>query len=342
MKRIILIPAYEPDNQLIELVNKINKHKFDVVVVDDGSGKSYGSIFEKIERKCKLIQYDINQGKGHALKVGYQYIRSNYLENYIVVTMDSDGQHTIEDATKLACYVENHPGCLVLGKRIRNNSVPLRSKIGNGITKFIYNVVTGLDVYDTQTGLRAFSDQLMDISINVEGERFEYEMNVLLQFAKMNIPIIEIPIKTIYIEKNQSSHFHTLKDSYRVYKEIIKFSFSSIISFIVDYLLFLTLFAFSHQLILSNVIARIISASINFYLNKRYVFQDDRSILKSLGSYFLLAGVILICNTFLLKVFVTFFSLYESIAKIVVEVIIFIVSWLVQKYIIFKKVGSSI
>ena len=178
MKRIILIPAYEPDSILIELINKINKHKFDIVVVDDGSGKNYDSIFNKIERKCKLIRYDTNQGKGHALKVGYQYIRSNYLENYIVVTMDSDGQHTIEDAEKLASYVEEHPNCLVLGKRIRDKKVPLRSKIGNGITKFVYDIVTGLNVYDTQTGLRAFSYQLMDTSINVEGERFEYEMNI--------------------------------------------------------------------------------------------------------------------------------------------------------------------
>lgn len=338
MKRIILIPAYEPDSILIELINKINKHKFDIVVVDDGSGKNYDSIFNKIERKCKLIRYDTNQGKGHALKVGYQYIRSNYLENYIVVTMDSDGQHTIEDAEKLASYVEEHPNCLVLGKRIRDKKVPLRSKIGNGITRFVYDIVTGLNVYDTQTGLRAFSYQLMDTSINVEGERFEYEMNILLHFAKMRIPIKEIPIKTIYIEKNQKSHFHTLKDSYRIYKEIIKFSISSIISFLIDYIVFLLLFSISKRLVFSNIIARIISASINYYMNRKYVFQDDKDILKSLKSYILLALIILICNTFLLKLLVSLFSIYESIAKVIVEIIMFIMSWLVQKYIIFKKV----
>ena len=338
MKRIILIPAYEPDSILIELINKINKHKFDIVVVDDGSGKNYDAIFNKIERKCKLIRYDTNQGKGHALKVGYQYIRSNYLENYIVVTMDSDGQHTIEDAEKLASYVEEHPNYLVLGKRIRDKKVPLRSKIGNGITKFVYDIVTGLNVYDTQTGLRAFSYQLMDTSINVEGERFEYEMNILLHFAKMRIPIKEIPIKTIYIEKNQKSHFHTLKDSYRIYKEIIKFSISSIISFLIDYIVFLLLFSISKRLVFSNIIARIISASINYYMNRKYVFQDDKDILKSLKSYILLALIILICNTFLLKLLVSLFSIYENIAKVIVEIIMFIMSWLVQKYIIFKKV----
>lgn len=337
MKKIILIPAYEPDEKLIELISLINKHKYDIVVVDDGSGEKYDPIFKKIEHKCKLIRYDINQGKGHALKIGYQYIRSNYLENYIVITMDSDGQHTIEDATKLANYVEEHPNCLVLGKRIRDKKVPLRSKIGNGITKFIYNIVTGLNVYDTQTGLRAFSYKLMDISINIDGERFEYEMNVLLQFAKMRIPIKEITIQTIYIEKNKSSHFNGLKDSYRIYKEIIKFSISSIISFIIDYLSFIILFYISHQLILSNIIARIISASINFYMNRKYVFQDEKNILKSLKSYSLLALAILICNTFLLKILVTLFSIQESIAKIIVEIIMFIISWLVQKYIIFKK-----
>lgn len=337
MKKIILIPAYEPDDKLIELLKKIDTQEFDVVVVDDGSGDGYENIFKSCQKYSHVIQYDINCGKGHALKMGFQYIKEKYISQYVVITMDSDGQHTIKDARKLCDYVIQHSDTLVLGMRKRNLNVPLRSRIGNGITKFIYSIITGIDVYDTQTGLRAFSDYLMDFFLSIDGERFEYEMNVLLMCAKNKVPMKEIQIETIYIENNKGTHFHTFKDSYLVYKEIIKFSLSSIVSFLIDYLLFLFIFLASKQLIFSNICARVISASFNYCMNKKYVFHSEEGMLKSLFSYFMLAVIILICNTFLLEILVSIFSVYEGLAKVMVEVMMFLVSWLVQKYIVFKK-----
>lgn len=227
MKNIILIPAYEPDDKLIKLVCDLSKEDFDIVIVDDGSGTDYKNIFDKCIGTAKVISYKENKGKGYALKTGLKYIKDNYKEEYIIVTMDCDGQHAIRDAKKLIDEITLNKDILVLGKRIRSGKTPLRSRVGNAITRFVYKITTGIDVYDTQTGLRSFSDKLMDYLIEIEGNRFEYEMNALLKCARDKIIIKEIVIDTIYIDNNSKSHFNGIKDSYRIYKNIIKFLLSS-------------------------------------------------------------------------------------------------------------------
>ena len=157
--KVALIPSLEPDENLIEIVNKLLKSDYEVVVVDDGSGSDYKKIFDKC--KCKVISYDVNRGKGYALKTGLKFIKDNY-NNAIVVTMDSDGQHTVEDAEKIIKYAKKHENTLVLGSRKRGENTPLRSFFGNTITCFIFDLVTNTKIYDTQTGLRDFSSKLID------------------------------------------------------------------------------------------------------------------------------------------------------------------------------------
>lgn len=334
MKKIVLIPSYEPDEKLINLVKELKENKLDIIVVNDGSKENYNKIFEVVSKKAKVISYEINRGKGFALKTGFEYIKENY-KDYIVITMDSDGQHIVSDAIKLSDYAEKHLDELVIGKRKRNVNTPLRSKIGNRFTMFIYNISTGVSIYDTQTGLRAFSNKLMDFMIEVDGSRYEYEMNVLLQAPSKGIKIKEIDIKTIYIENNKNSHFNTLKDSYRVYKEIIKYSMSSIVSFIVDYSFF-TLFSIFLSVTLSNIFARIISASINYIINKKLVFKSKKKISSSLGEYALLAIFILLLNTAILNLLI-YIGLNKYVSKIIVEISLFIISFLVQKRMVFNK-----
>lgn len=329
---IILIPSYEPDENLTNLIKKINKNKITSIVVDDGSGKDYKEIFDSLD--TKVISYEKNQGKGHALKTGYEYIKENY-KDYIVVTMDSDGQHRIEDAYKLYKYILKNEDTLVLGKRPRGEKTPLRSKLGNGITRFVFHIVSGQDVYDTQTGLRAFSDKLMDYMLEVKGERFEYEMNVLLYAKNNRIPIKEIEIETIYIDNNSKSHFNAFKDSFKVYKEIINFSLSGIISFIVDYVLFIIFKVLLENITIANVIARAISSTLNYIINKNIVFKSNKNIGKSLLQYYTLVIVILILNTIVLNLLCMIIN--PILAKILTEIILFIVSWIIQKQLIFKK-----
>ena len=217
MKYIILIPAYEPDEKLINLLKKINK-KYDTVVIDDGSSDK--TVFNDVKKYAKLISYDNNMGKGFALKTGYEYIKANY-KDYVVVSMDSDGQHDLDDAIKLCDYVKEHPNVFVLGSRHWDNTTPLRSRMGNSITRWVFKKKTGLKIYDTQTGLRAFSNELMDYMLSVKGNRYEYEMNTLLGLKSNNILHREIDIKTIYIDNNKGSHFKVVRDSFKIYKDIL-------------------------------------------------------------------------------------------------------------------------
>ncbi len=331
MNKIVLIPSLEPDNKLIKLVDELINNQLEVVVINDGSSTRYNPIFNQIKEKAMVLEYETNKGKGYALKYGLKYIKEHY-QDYIVVTMDSDGQHTVKDAIKLEKYIEKHPKELVLGKRLRSKDIPLRSRIGNGITKFIYNLVTGLNIYDTQTGLRAFSNYLTDYLLEVEGDRFEYEMNVLLYSRREQIKITEIEIETIYIDNNSSSHFHKIKDSYKIYKEIIKFSLSSIISFIIDYILYLVFVLTIKNITISNVAARFLSGTFNYIINKNIVFKSKQK--NTIGKYILLALTILILNTILLNSLV-YLGINSLLAKLIVEAVLFILSWTIQKKNIF-------
>lgn len=335
MKKIALIPSYEPDYRLKDLVLELNKSKFDVIVINDGSNENYNNIFDSVKSISTVLEYDENKGKGFALKYGLKYIEDNY-SDYVVVTMDSDGQHSVKDAIRLCDYTMSHPNELVIGKRIRSEKTPIRSRIGNGITKAIYHITTGINIYDTQTGLRCFTDKLMEFALNVKGDRYEYEMNVLLYASKENIKITEIEIETIYIDNNSGSHFNALKDSYRVYKEIIKFSLSGIISFIVDYLLYSLFIMLMGNIILSNVFARIISATTNYTINKNIVFKCKNNTKKSFLEYALLAISILLLNTILLNILVKL-GMSAYVSKLLVEISLSILSWLIQKKKIFKK-----
>ena len=338
-KFIALIPAYQPDEKLIELVDRLCKDKLEIVVVNDGSNKK--DIFNKIENKCHVIHHKVNKGKGRALKTGLEFIKEHYSDKYIVITLDCDGQHTTEDAMKLFEYNVKHPKTLVLGSRAFDKNVPLRSMLGNTITRHVYDLVTGVTINDTQTGLRAFSNQLIDEMINIPGERFEYEINVLLKLAKERTPIKEIEIETIYLNDNKGSHFNAFKDSFKIYKEIFKFSLSSLSSFALDFILytiFLNLFSpFKYCLQISNVLARVFSATYNFFVNRNYVFKHKKNILKSISQYTLLAIFILFINTILLSLLVDSLMMNRLVAKVIVEVTLFIVSYIVQRCLIFKK-----
>ena len=335
MKKIALIPTYQPDKKLIELVEELKNNGYDTIVVNDGSSAIYENIFKECRKLSTVISYDTNMGKGFALKKGLQYIKDNYT-NYIVVTLDSDGQHTVNDATKLYKYIEKNPDTLVLGKRLINKNTPLRSKLGNTITRKVFNLVSGQYIYDTQTGLRAFSDKLTNYMLSIKGNRYEYEMNILLNAKKNSIKVEELEIETIYIDNNSGSHFNTIKDSYRIYKEIIKFSLSSLLSFIIDYILYIIFLTLFKNITISNILARLISATFNYNVNRNIVFKSNDKVINTLFGYILLATTILLLNTIILNALV-YLKINALIAKIFTEIILFIFSYTIQKKIIFNK-----
>lgn len=336
--KIALIPAYKPDKEMLGIVEQLANRNFSVVVVNDGSGEEFGSIFENAAENSyvKVLVHDVNRGKGEALKTGLRYIRENFTAPYCVVTVDADGQHRINDIVNVCDKAVSNPEALILGSRRFDNNVPLRSRLGNTLTRFVYRISTGASVFDTQTGLRAFSDKLIDKLLNIEGSRYEYEMNVIMEAARGKTEIIEVWIETVYLNDNSSSHFNTVKDSYRIYKEILKFSASSLLSFLADYTMFCLFSALTGALVFSNVAARVFSSVLNYTINKKLVFKSEGETVKSAVKYFMLAAFILMCNTFLLKA-LTLIGLNTYLAKIFTEILLFTFNYFIQHCFIFRK-----
>lgn len=334
---IALIPAYEPDSLMLDLMVQLKEADMDIILVNDGSSSSYTDLFEKASAYAIVITHPVNQGKGAALKTGMLYIQNHYKNTCIIVTVDADGQHRAEDALMLCHSVAQNQAALILGSRKLDSNVPWKSRLGNTITRHVFSAVTGLHIHDTQTGLRAFSAGLIPHLLAVPGDRYEYEMNVLLEFSRKQIPVLEQEIDTIYLDNNASSHFDALRDSYRIYREILKFSISSFVGFLVDYTMYGLFLLFTGSLTAANICARLISASVNYTINRTYVFRSQNKIGKSLLQYFLLALVILTGNTIVLSFLVNHCLINKMLAKILTEILFFSVSWLVQKCIIFRK-----
>ena len=340
---IVVIPAYEPSDELLTLIQEIGSQTpFKVIIVDDGSGSRYAPIFEEARLDAYVIGYKDSEGKGSALKTAFSYILKRY-EEAIIVTADSDGQHRVKDIVAIAEAAKQHPEALVLGIRSFDKQVPVRSRFGNKITSFIFQLSSGIKIKDTQTGLRAFDGKALNYLLKIPGNRYEYEMNMLMNWAKDQKEIYEKPIETIYRNENSSSHFHPVKDSFQIYKEIIKFSCSSLIAFLADYILYALLIVLTNSLPInlsigiSNVGARIMSAILNYNLNRKFVFKSDNNVLKTALQYAALAAGILVLNTLFLTLLVHTCITNQFVAKIVVELVLFIISCTVQKQIIFKK-----
>ena len=382
-KRIALIPAYKPNIQLLEFVKGIEENGMDCLIVNDGSGEEYLSLFHKIEREteARVLSFPENRGKGAALKAGLEYLQKENVGlqgDFTIITLDADGQHLLKDALNLLSVAEEKKDTLILGSRTQSKDSPLRSRIGNGITKEVFNLCTGVEVKDTQTGMRAFSGKMIPEMLDIPGERYEYEMNVLLYLAKEGVPMEEVPIETVYINDNAESHFDTVKDSYRIYKQILKFSASSLVSFLADFLLYSFFFLITGGLFVSNFLARVISLHLNFFINKNVVFSaDGQEEKESLGateikreesgkgaktqenkqlwnlsawktikkeeylSYLGLAAFIFLINSFILSGIVGSLGMNPYLAKILTEGLLFCLSYFVQKKWIFEKKNSK-
>jgi len=339
---LCLIPSYQPDELLLKVVSECLQ-AFSVIVVDDGSGPEYEEIFARLPKEVKLLRHEENQGKGQALKTGFKYIKEHFADcQYAVVTVDGDGQHTFDDALKVIKEAEKNDNALILGSRNFKQTDQKKSKVGNFFARSIVRLVTKSDIYDTQTGLRAFTKQHIDTMLDIGGSRYEYETNMLLVCSRKLIPIIETKIETIYIENNKRSHYNALKDTLRIFFQVLKFSASSLVGFGIDYLLYSLLVMLlpedlAFKLIIANVCARIVSSSVNFTINLKLVFKPKVGIWRYRLKYICLATFILTCNTLLLNLLVTDAGWDEYLAKLFVEVVLYIFSFLVQKFVVFKN-----
>ena len=342
---IILIPAYEPDQHLPALIRSIRDAEpwATVVVVDDGSGPEYKDVFDGVRALgCHVIGYSRNRGKGFALKTGFGFI-ADHLPGRNVVCADSDGQHTIVDILKVAAAVRDAAGsggapAMVLGTRSFTGNVPARSRFGNNATRLLFTLATGERISDTQTGLRGYPAPMLPWLRSVHGERYEYELNLLLEARQAGYAIDSVDIATVYLDHNSGSHFRPLADSARIYAPLLKFLASSFTAFLVDTVMFLVLNAATDSLLLAVVGARAVSSAVNFAVNRRMVFRHGREkpAAQTGVRYFSLVLVLLAANFALIAAFEAV-SLPPLAAKILAEIALLAVSYVVQQRYLFSR-----
>ena len=216
---VVLIPAYEPDAQLIGLVQELTENGLEVLVVDDGSGADYREIFAAVAQQATVLTHPANRGKGAALKTGMQHIWNSMPQCEHFITCDADGQHAVSDVLRVQQTL--HDGnSFVLSVREPRKDIPLRSKVGNTMSRVVYALLTNRFLPDNQSGLRGFARSHIEWMCCVEKDNYDYEMNVLYYAAKKGLQITTLTIQTIYINDNASSHFNPIKDTLRIYRSL--------------------------------------------------------------------------------------------------------------------------
>ena len=333
----VLIPAYQPDARLPRLILEL--HRADpstkIVVVDDGSGQKFSDIFEaSATAGAHVISYENNRGKGYALREGFTWIRDVAGDlSECVVTADADGQHTLNDIFRVGRTCTD-TGTSVLGVREFVGHVPARSRIGNTATSALFWLATGWKLKDTQTGLRAFPVALLPALLEVQGDRYEYELRVLLHLAKFRHPVTQIPIETIYEAGNPTSHFRPLQDSARIWAPLLKFAASSGVATIIDYVLVLALNALTGALFFPVVVARMVSASVNFAMNRR-VFEATGVPLRRSALRYAALAIAVVAGSHTMLAVLTGIGMPLWIAKIIADTTMYLVSYSAQSRYVF-------
>ena len=215
----ILIPSYKPDHLMIELLENLSKEGFDLVVVNDGSGEEYDDIFKQAEKYAVVLTHVENRGKGAALRFGFTYVNLHAKDHKYVITCDSDGQHAIKDIVRVDDKLRETDN-VVFGVREFGKGVPKRSRTGNFMSRLCRTLITKDYIQDDQCGLRGFPIKHVVHLIPLQGDHYEYEMNVVCTLQIKRLKIEELPIETIYLNNNASSHFKPNLDTFRIQRTI--------------------------------------------------------------------------------------------------------------------------
>ena len=350
-KVTIVLPSLNPDEKLNKVVDGLLSAGFeDIVLVNDGSDEAHLEPFRQAaaHKEVTLLTHEVNKGKGRALKTAFSYVVDNRKQTAGVITVDGDNQHTVKDIRACAEKMLECKDKVILGCRaFTQDNVPWKSRVGNVSTSLVFRLFCGIKISDTQTGLRAIPYQYLPLMCEVEGERFEYETQMLFAIKKNHIGMEEVKIETVYLEDNASTHFDPIKDSLKIYKIIFKFMISSGTSFLIDYgiyslLVFLIGGNFSRglRLFIATFAARAVSSICNYAMNKKAVFKSKASVSRSLIRYYILCVFQTAASyglVYLLSSLCRAGSFLEIVLKLAVDIVLFIISFQIQHRWVFKE-----
>ena len=342
MKNIfIVVPTLNPDEKIMEnFIKELQKEFESILVINDGSKSIHDNFFKSLEKKgIKIIKHYKNYGKGRGLKNAFNYLLNQYPDIEGVITCDCDGQHSVKDIKKCAKSLLKNKNKLILGVRnFYNDNVPPKSKFGNVITRNIFKIFIGLDISDTQTGLRGLSKKLMEKFIDLSGERYEYETNMLIACKEESIEINEVEIETIYLDRNANSHFNPLKDSIMIYRLFMKYFLVAFSSFIFDIILFSYFFKvlpINSKILAATILSRTVSSVYNYITNSNLIFKD-MNILSLIKYYILVTLQMLISGCFVTYLY-NLLNVSVLLIKIIIDSILWIINLIIQREFVFKR-----
>jgi len=338
---VILIPAFNPNQNILDLVMGLSKFNWkEIIIVNDGSVKESHSFFDNLNKieNVHIINHQINQGKGAALKTGIDYVNNTFTNIDGLITVDSDGQHLVEDIVKIGLEVKNRKNDIIFGVRSFDQNIPFRSKFGNKITQYLLYIFNGISLEDTQTGLRYLPISIFNEFLKLPGNKYEFELECIFTIKKLGYNITQIQIRTVYINDNKDSHFRPLIDSSRIYLVFAKFSFTSLLCFGIDMTIFALLLSYLDSILYATFFARVISGIFNFYLNRNYVFQVNKknNLFKESISYIILWLILLILSGIIVTIAEGSPAYIIIPFKIIVDLILFLLAFYIQKNIIFN------
>ena len=311
----VIIPSLDPDGNLAAVVEGLLGKGFrSIILVNDGSRSENAHVFTDIARahpEVVVLVHEVNRGKGAALKTAFRYFLDNFPDGAGVVTVDGDGQHKSEDVLE-CCRHMSETGNFTLGCRdFSLPVVPPRSRFGNRTTRAVLKVLFGLDISDTQTGLRAIPRECLETFTGLKGERFEYETNMLLSLNVNGFRCDEVKISTEYNNDNKGSHFRTMSDSWRIYRLILgsffRFTASGLVCSCIDIALFALLSRVFEPAMggslaataVATAAARTVSSLSNYLINRKVVFKSAAGVRNTIGRYFILAAGIMAAQALL-------------------------------------------
>lgn len=338
---IALIPAYNPPDNLLSFVQELTgigmRH---IVVVNDGSHAQYQPVFSELQKinEVLLLEHAVNLGKGAALKTGLNYIACHFPQSAGVTTIDADGQHLINDVEAVAKSLVSSSSNLIVGSRQFGENTPFRSKFGNIFTRYSFRALTGIKMSDTQSGLRGIPMGLLPALLKITANGYEFELDMLVTAHRQGWEVLEVPITTVYIDHNKSSHFRPLRDSLRIYFVLFRFSIIALLSAALDYGIFITLY----YLIISNVMVcliggRLISTAFNYLNVKNYAFHSKGNHKKTLPKYIILAVTSTLFAYVMIIGLIAMFNMHVVLAKLISEMMMFVLNFLVQRDFIFRR-----
>ena len=342
----IVIPAYQPNFVLFDLVSSLVKISYksrtikaNIIVVDDGSTTTeaiktltqISALFSDIV----ILKHKINVGKGDALKTAFIHIKENYDDAWIV-TADADGQHLPSDIWKLveAGLTTTRP---IIGVRKFDTNVPLRSKLGNTVTHYLFKLIYKTKISDTQSGLRGFHYNEISSLLALNSKRYAFELDALIHFSK-NSKVREMPITTVYEPGNPTSHFHPLLDSATIYAVLFRQIFASGVVMILEVFLFLSLSFIEIATFIALPVARLIAGIALFSLARNFVYKSNRPLVFQVFKFIVLVVLNLAISVIIINFLETNLGKSKLFGLLISYIFIFMINFLIQKYLIFNRI----